>query len=1137
MNFFRRGTKPRPYAANSTGQQLPGTFRGDPVYEAEGEARAIFMDKLSRAIRDHLRDNHDKLQDSASFVVFSLFMVGKSRDRTKPIVMLVSDNKQVRIEAFRAIKDSGIMKDFPGFDLGHMGLNAEYENFRRLGSQANPTTVDPDSISFLAPNETVDVFAGEPSASGARRLAVYTQDGTTSCAVAEDVFSYRGRHFLHSAHHFLLPAQQAQSVHTLPRTTASDAGEDEDECEIMGLSDDEEEDEDELVAITSRGSASPVESGSEGDFDSLSASQTLDTALDTEGQDAHIPEFQSRLETPKTLTEAETPRTNTPWTKVGHVALSSALLDSAFVQIDTSLGGDMAKLRYGALPLESYHHYTETAPSDTAIEIRTPNGTIEGTLSGTPSFVRLPGSKIFQEVYIARLNRPLVPGDCGSWVKNAITGKIFGHVIAGSPKTGLVLLMPASRLFAAALGALSACDVGELICFKADVEAVSAEDVIPRPQPPSPYKYQPLANSSGEIRLIKIHRAQESQESGPNAVILLEISLFHTPLDQTSPYLAVSYIWGDPTPTHKLLVNGAPLWVSSSTFRALYTTHCSVQKTKTKLYQAGEDVALWIDALCINQLDIAERNVQVLQMGRIYRQARGVIGYIGAPPAGTGPEDGFLALARFGNAPVTKPPQGVPADQSDPRFQAWYRGYQIQKGSEPPEDFGVALTGLFLSNWFVRCWVIQEMALSRETVCLYGYGQEAKSWSLSTMAMLKAASDEDVIPRPPPSFLASGVDVTSDHSALSALKIWRSPTATPPRSGEGIYASPTHDEGEPSGQSKFDKHGKTGGRPSRGTRLSQDPAVQNCTNDVPKEDVDASLTAFLSRWILPTSPEDKERLIGWLSQLPPTPIGRSSVRTDICTPARFGDVRDFFDAWAYPTSPEEREKLLERWSTPPLPRRNASIFHSEYTPSRLRASELILPVDVSINPDGFCKLPNVLLSVEYQANYIFAETAAALGYRIIPVEARYYRNPRGGWFIPVGVAVFGVRFSEGTGLRAITEAPFFVSSLVLSESAVEGGVSVILGRPFIQSIFDTSDPFSVTIDSPDIDRTAVPYTLVIEDLDIDDATSAQKDIFTWPEAPTPTLGALPPHGEACSIAQADKNTKPGERPYRSAASA
>ncbi|KAK0754949.1 hypothetical protein B0T18DRAFT_425247 [Schizothecium vesticola] len=649
MNFLRRGTEPRPYAANSTGQ-LRGTLRLGTqvrrvqVYEAVGEARAIFIDRLNRAIRDHLRDN---LQASANFLVFSLFMVGKSPDRTKPIVMLVSDDKQIRTEAFRMIKDSAIMKDFPGFGLGHMELTAEYENLRPLGSQANPTTVGPDSISFFAPGKKVDVFAGQPSASG----------------------------------------------------------EDEGECEIIGLSDDEEE-EDELVDITSRGSASPI---------------------------------------------------------------------------DTSLGGDMAKLRREALPLESYHHYIETAPSDTAIKTSTPNGIIRGTLSGTPSFVRLPGSKIFQEVYTAMLNRPLVPGDCGSWVKNAITGKLFGHVIAGSSKTGLVLLMPASRLFAGALDALSACDsadgvdVGKLIGFKANVEAVSAEDVTPRPQP---------------------------------------------------------------------------------------------------------------------------------------------------------------------------------------------------------------------------------------------------------------------------SFLASGVDITSDHSAL---EIWRSTTAAPPRSGEGIHAFPTHNEGEPSGQSKFDEHGKMRLRLLTLDRLAQDLADQNYINGV--------------------YTEDNARLIAWLDRLPQTPIGRGSlhqheaINTDICTPDFVAFTQHFYDTWACPTSPEERERLLEKGLNPPLPQINTSIFGGQYIPCRLQASERIRPASFILGSQGFEELPSVLISSQYQASYIFGGTLKALSRSFVPVKVRPSRNPLGGrLFTPIGIVTLHMKFSEGIEFQDAA-SPFFVNFLVLDESGADRGVLAILGKPDIERIMGTSNPF------------------------------------------------------------------------------
>jgi hypothetical protein len=41
------------------------------------------------------------------------------------------------------------------------------------------------------------------------------------------------------------------------------------------------------------------------------------------------------------------------------------------------------------------------------------------------------------------------------------------------------------------------------------------------------------------------------------------------------------------------------------------------------------DRKLWIDALCINQEDIAERNVQVQRMGNIYQTAKGVLIWLG----------------------------------------------------------------------------------------------------------------------------------------------------------------------------------------------------------------------------------------------------------------------------------------------------------------------------------------------------------------------------------------------------------------------------------------------------------------------------------------------------------------------------
>ena len=49
-----------------------------------------------------------------------------------------------------------------------------------------------------------------------------------------------------------------------------------------------------------------------------------------------------------------------------------------------------------------------------------------------------------------------------------------------------------------------------------------------------------------------------------------------------------------------------------------------------KYIRLNEQVrVLWIDALCINQQDVSERNHQVSQMGRIYQSATGVLAWLG----------------------------------------------------------------------------------------------------------------------------------------------------------------------------------------------------------------------------------------------------------------------------------------------------------------------------------------------------------------------------------------------------------------------------------------------------------------------------------------------------------------------------
>lgn len=82
-------------------------------------------------------------------------------------------------------------------------------------------------------------------------------------------------------------------------------------------------------------------------------------------------------------------------------------------------------------------------------------------------------------------------------------------------------------------------------------------------------------------------------------------------------YVALSYCWGDPSITRVILVNDLCVQVTTNLEAALRALRH--QKVET----------VWVDALCINQLNLLERGLQVMRMGLIYSYASYVIALIG----------------------------------------------------------------------------------------------------------------------------------------------------------------------------------------------------------------------------------------------------------------------------------------------------------------------------------------------------------------------------------------------------------------------------------------------------------------------------------------------------------------------------
>lgn len=75
------------------------------------------------------------------------------------------------------------------------------------------------------------------------------------------------------------------------------------------------------------------------------------------------------------------------------------------------------------------------------------SGIIYGILRPEISYIRLPYSDGIQKVYTVYLNGNVTQGDCGSGIINAKTGDFLGHIIAGTPDSGVALIVPATDVF------------------------------------------------------------------------------------------------------------------------------------------------------------------------------------------------------------------------------------------------------------------------------------------------------------------------------------------------------------------------------------------------------------------------------------------------------------------------------------------------------------------------------------------------------------------------------------------------------------------------------------------------------------------------------------------------------------------
>ncbi|KAI7086059.1 hypothetical protein KC356_g5353 [Hortaea werneckii] len=136
--------------------------------------------------------------------------------------------------------------------------------------------------------------------------------------------------------------------------------------------------------------------------------------------------------------------------------------------------------------------------------------------------------------------------------------------------------------------------------------------------------YQPLDAHKKEIRIILVFPSVNLSSGDQSPVCRLQtVSLLDEPMPR---YEAISYAWGEHTGVAPIIINDQYRQQPASAVRVL--------QRLAPLEDPGPR-RLWIDAICINQRDVAERNQQVAMMGDVYRSSSQTLVWLGDEDANT----------------------------------------------------------------------------------------------------------------------------------------------------------------------------------------------------------------------------------------------------------------------------------------------------------------------------------------------------------------------------------------------------------------------------------------------------------------------------------------------------------------------
>lgn len=229
------------------------------------------------------------------------------------------------------------------------------------------------------------------------------------------------------------------------------------------------------------------------------------------------------------------------------------------------------------------------------------------------------------------------------------------------------------------------------------MENTKLDTGIQGPNPKEAFKHVGLDDF--EIRLVKIRPGYEHDE--------VRCHIHHFDYSKAPPFIALSYRWG--TAAERI-----PIQIGTQMFDVMSNAWWALHYLRRYYLESY----IWLDAICINQTNYSEKNLQVECMGNIFSKAKEVVCWLGLEDEGTKTAFDSLRCAETYRGPT------------------WGFQQRVERSSS-------ALWRLLQRDYWSRLWIVQEIVLARNLTLMCG--KHLLSWNFLEMFISNVKANRDHI--------------------------------------------------------------------------------------------------------------------------------------------------------------------------------------------------------------------------------------------------------------------------------------------------------------------------------------------------------------------------------------------------------